>query len=894
MAGLPVAPGFGQVVTDGSVGPAVVVDGPDHVIGAELGRQAGANLFHSFERFSVPTGGSATFQGPESVGRVIGRVTGGAASSIDGTLRVDIPSADLYLFNPAGMVIGPNARLDTSGSVHLGTADRLEFADGTTFDADPGAAATLTVAAPAAFGFLDGSPAALSARGAVLAVQPGETLTLSGGAVTLEDTVVTVGSGTLGVTATGGAGRAAVDPTAPPPPGPKPSGPVRVAATVPGTAGLDVFTLPERPEGGGALVLRGGRIDVDGAVVSSTGTTGAPGADIAVDAAGEVLVRNAGSIAAASLGPGQAGDVTIRAGSVRVSDGAGIRSQAYAAGGAGAVDVAATEDIVLAGAGPGATAGISSDSLFEATGAAGSVAVAARTVVLSEYASIESGSYGAGPGGPVNVAAVERVSMGPETFIVANASGTGDAGSVVLRADRIAMGRDSFIGTVSLGSGDGGPISVAAATALDMTERAQIASSALGSGAAGPLLIAAPDIVLRGQSGIQGFTDGIGAGGPLVIRAERLTLENSGIGTDTLADGPAGSADIRATDSIVLIGPFASLSASSSGTGPGGPVFIETGSLSVLDGASISSGAFGDGAGGDMILRVRGPLEVSGQGPIGGIIASSTINALSAGAGRAGTIAIEADRIAVTDGGVIATTTDGTGPGGDISIAVADEMRIAGIGGDGSPSNVNAVSTGTQPAGSIRVTGGALHILDGGFLTTAAISAGGGRILLDLRNVLHIADARLVTSVFSGAGGGGDVIVTRPTAVVLNDGRIQANAVAGDGGNILIVTDLYLTDPDSVVEASSQLGIDGEIRVDAPDVDVGSAVALPGGLIAADALRRDVCGTSGPGAAAGSSFVVLGRGALPPDTGGPVPALLETGDGQGAAAGPWAADCETE
>lgn len=53
-----------QVVTDGTLGPAQTVPGPDRQIPQSLGPTVGRNLFHRFRRLDVPAGESATFQGP--------------------------------------------------------------------------------------------------------------------------------------------------------------------------------------------------------------------------------------------------------------------------------------------------------------------------------------------------------------------------------------------------------------------------------------------------------------------------------------------------------------------------------------------------------------------------------------------------------------------------------------------------------------------------------------------------------------------------------------------------------------------------------------------------------------------------------------------------------------
>ncbi len=105
-------PAAAQVMLDGTTGPAGALAGPDYRIGAGLGRRAGGNLFHSFARFGLRSGESATFSGPAGIENVISRVTGGARSDIDGVLRSTIPGADLWFLNPAGVVFGPNARLE--------------------------------------------------------------------------------------------------------------------------------------------------------------------------------------------------------------------------------------------------------------------------------------------------------------------------------------------------------------------------------------------------------------------------------------------------------------------------------------------------------------------------------------------------------------------------------------------------------------------------------------------------------------------------------------------------------------------------------------------------------------------------------------------------------------
>src|SRR4051812_18980534 len=170
-----------QIITDGSVGPKVSLHGGEIEIGANLGTRTGDNLFHSFEKFGIATGQTATFTGPGDIKNVISRVTGGEISNIDGELASKVGQADLYFLNPAGVMFGPNATLDVPGSFHVSTAHELRFADGVRFSALDKTGSGLTVAAPEAFGFLDMPPGRITVDRSQLQIKPGKAFSLVGG-----------------------------------------------------------------------------------------------------------------------------------------------------------------------------------------------------------------------------------------------------------------------------------------------------------------------------------------------------------------------------------------------------------------------------------------------------------------------------------------------------------------------------------------------------------------------------------------------------------------------------------------------------------------------------------------------------------------------------------------
>src|SRR6185369_9832959 len=112
-----------QVVLDGSFGTSRPLAGPNYGITSDLGRTVGNNLFHSFSQFNLAAGDTATFSGPPNIQNILSRVTGGNPSSIDGTIRTTITGANFFLINPSGVMFGPNAAIDVSGSFAVSTAN---------------------------------------------------------------------------------------------------------------------------------------------------------------------------------------------------------------------------------------------------------------------------------------------------------------------------------------------------------------------------------------------------------------------------------------------------------------------------------------------------------------------------------------------------------------------------------------------------------------------------------------------------------------------------------------------------------------------------------------------------------------------------------------------------
>ncbi|MBW4541098.1 MAG: CHAT domain-containing protein [Myxacorys chilensis ATA2-1-KO14] len=183
-------PGWAQSITPAPDGTATISTPHGNRIDISGGQLSsdGKNLFHSFSQFGLNQQQIANFLSNPSIHNILGRVTGGDASLINGLLQVTGGNSNLFLMNPAGIVFGSSAQLNVPASFTAVTADGIGFANynGSINRNEFTATNTNRYAdlngSPNSFSFTALQPGAI-VNAANLAVSQGQNLTLLGGTV---------------------------------------------------------------------------------------------------------------------------------------------------------------------------------------------------------------------------------------------------------------------------------------------------------------------------------------------------------------------------------------------------------------------------------------------------------------------------------------------------------------------------------------------------------------------------------------------------------------------------------------------------------------------------------------------------------------------------------------
>jgi len=572
----------GQIVPDGTL-PTTVNSSDNLQFTITGGSQAGENLFHSFDEFSVPMGGVALFDNTSTVQNIISRVTGDSISNINGLLKAQ-GNANLFFLNPNGIIFGAEAALDLGGSFIASTADSVKFADGTEFSAtNPSASSVLTVSVPVGLQF-GGSPRPIinrsqASRGdmqeqfnsfrspAGLRVDADKSLALVGGEVILEGGNLTAPSGRIEVGSFGSNSRVTLNPTN--------QGWVLSYEGVDNfqdihlsqTAIIDVTDLSPLPLfssgdiGSGDIQIQGRKITLtDGSQISSFTFGSAPAGNIvvtgseSVELSGFSDILGSTSINTITGNDGDAGDITINTRRLIIQDGAGISTSSFAlikgsasTGRSGDLTVTASESIQISGSSP--IVGSSELKVDTFTnGDAGNLEITTARLILEDGGKLTAATSAGGQGGMITVNASDSVEI--------MGTGIGIEGQI----------NSSSVEASSQGTGDAGNLAIATNN-LRLRDEGEIRATSDQAGG-GNIDINAEDIRLRDGSLISASVfESVGGGGNITINSDVfIALEDSDILANAV-DGRGGN--ITIISPVFLADFFSSGQGTAVGRNPG-------------------------------------------------------------------------------------------------------------------------------------------------------------------------------------------------------------------------------------------------------------------------------------------------------------------------------------
>ncbi|KAM3098069.1 filamentous hemagglutinin N-terminal domain-containing protein [Phormidesmis sp. 146-35] len=517
---------------------------------------------------------------------------------------------------------------------------------------------------------------------------------------------------------------------------------------------------------------------------------------------------------------GQGGDIRITTGTLSLSDGGGVEVSTFGQGDAGDISITARDAVSFDGS------SFASSSVWRgAVGQGGDIRITTGTLSLTNRAQVGSATFGQGNAGNLTITATDKVSLDGESgaFSQVGPGGIGQGGVINIITGSLSLTNGAILNTNTYGQGDAGNIIV---TATDRVSFDGVGSEGIPSTAFS-----------------QVDRQGIGRGGNISITTATLSFTNrGGVTTSTFGRGNAGNIIIAARDTVSFDdGGGAGSAVAVDAIGQGGNVSITTGSLSFTNGSVVNASTAGQGDAGNITIVARDAVSFDGVGRTG--FSSGAYSAVDFSAtGQGGNITVKTGLFSITNGGILAASSQGQGDAGNIDVT-ARQLRLD------NQSTIQAETALGQ----------------------------GGNINLQVQDYLLLRRGSLIstTAGTAQAGGDGGNITSKGNFIVAvpnENSDISANAFTGRGGRVEISAQsifgiqprLQLT-PLSDITASSDFGVAGVVDINTPDVDPNRGlVQLPVNLTDASRLIVQACPTGSTIAQQSNEFIITGRGGLPP------------------------------
>ena len=600
------------------------------------------------------------------------------------------------------------------------------------------------------------------------------------------------------------------------------------------SSGISVDGAQLQMENGEALLLIGRDIAVDSSSIS------APNSRVEIVAVGDAAAARVGEDGAIALGEVERGRISVENGSlvdvrspqggtlilvandIQVLSGsqllAGVLSSPEGfdlnrlENSTNSIALDATGTVQIAGSGTFLQSGV----LIGASGQSEGVSISADSIEITENAVVNSITLGEGSAGSVVLEADSDILIeGASVTSSVEAGGAGQGGDIFISGERIDIRGAALLGTFTSGAGNAGDLNIAAIDKVELS----------GAGRIRPFLTS--------------ITSSEEDSGDITISSARFKSSGDvAITAASLSTGTVGDISISAAQEAVfgsersaeVIGILSS-NVGEQALKRGGDIEIISPVVEVLNGFQISTGTFGEVDASNIKIQASDLIRIDGfstspDSP------SSTVGSLAVerSSGRAGIVEVISDRLEVTNGGVIGSSTSGTGDAGAVRVEIEGTAIFDGF-NPRRPSASSGIRSSTSRSsgrgGEIFLSATNLDVTGGAQLIAASSGKGdAGEVVVDVSDSIRLDGINLGTEINpssigsevldGGTGNGGSVRIAATNLEITNGAEIGADTSGlGNAGDVFVsVAEFIRVDGVSPVTGSSPSSISGSIQPD--------------------------------------------------------------------------------
>ncbi|PSB47501.1 hypothetical protein C7B80_09185 [Cyanosarcina cf. burmensis CCALA 770] len=610
---------------------------------------------------------------------------------------------------------------------------------------------------------------------------------------------------------------------------------------------------------GGDLTAAGGRVEL--------GAVAAPGVvGINPDLSGfrfsfptdltlsDISLTNAANVrTVASNG----GSMSVNARNLSISDRSSLVTgifQGTVDSQAGNIEINARDTVTVDGTSSSTSSSGIQNSTF-GLGNAGNISIATGSLNIIGNAQIGSITNGQGNAGRVDIQARDRVSINGASGGLLSAvapSGTGNGADISVRAGSLSLSNGGLIATSTLGRGNAGNIQIEIAGDISVSGGSVLQAASYSQGNAGNVTITAGDRI---------SFDGGAVASILALPSDLPNNSTLGEIPQVQSDRVGGNIRINGRSLSLINGTQIATSVRQKGNA-GNIEVNTTEGISASGGSILQAISAGGGSAGNIAITAGDRVSFDGVGSNG--LPSSVLSVLDQtseleSGRRGGDIKLKARSLSLTNGAQFTTSTSGQGNAGNVEIDVSDAVNFVGV-SEVNPNFRSGIfstveATGKGRGGDVNLSAGSLSIIDGAQVNANSGGEGdAGNIAINVKNDTNLDGTGplfgggIFSNLEGGVGKGGNVSVTTGSLSLKNGANISASTFSqGDAGSVTLdVRDLLSIDGTSnrgfssgVFSAVQQqaVGNGGNVNVAA-----GSISLTNGGIVSASSLGQGNAG----------------------------------------------------